>query len=225
MQQELTKLREGGIIKPIRHSSWVSNLVPVRKKNGDIRLCVDFRNLNVASLKDNYSSPNMEAMLQRVTGCDLLSMMDGFLGYNQVLVKESEQFKTAFTTPWGTYVYVRMPLGLKNVGATFQRAMDVAFKELINIIMVVHQDDLTCFSKRADDHCGHLEKVFNKALEFGVSLNPKKCHFVVIEGKLLGHIVSKEGVRIDLERIEAINNVPKPKSVRYPVFLGQGKFC
>lgn len=90
MQQELTKLREGGIIKPIRHSSWVSNLVPVKKKNGDIRLCVDFRNLNVASLKDNYSSPNMEAMLQRVIGCDLLSMMDGFSGYNQVLVKEFE---------------------------------------------------------------------------------------------------------------------------------------
>ena len=112
------KLRDAGIIKPIRHSSWVSNLVLVRKKNGDIRLCLDFRNLNLSSLKDNYCLLNMEAMLQRVTGSELISMMDGFLGYNQVVVKESEQFKTSFTTPWGTYVYVRMPFGLTNVGAT-----------------------------------------------------------------------------------------------------------
>ena len=82
MQEELMKLRDGGIIKIIRHYSWVSNLVLVRKKNGDIRLCVDFRNLNIASLKDNYGLPNMEAMLQHVTGSKLMSMMDEFLGYN-----------------------------------------------------------------------------------------------------------------------------------------------
>ena len=75
-------LRDAGIIKPIRHSSWVSNLVNVRKKNGDIILCVDFRNMNISSLKDNYGLPNMEAMLQRVTGSELMSMMDGFFGYN-----------------------------------------------------------------------------------------------------------------------------------------------
>lgn len=82
MQEELAKLRYGGIIKPIRHSTWVSNLVPVRKKNGDIKLCVDFRNLNMASLKDNYPLLSMEAILHKVIGCELLSMMDGFLGYN-----------------------------------------------------------------------------------------------------------------------------------------------
>lgn len=78
MQEELVKLREGGTIKPIRNSTWVSNLVPVRKNNGDIIICVDFINLNVSSLKDNYLLPNMETMLQKVTGCELLSMMDGF---------------------------------------------------------------------------------------------------------------------------------------------------
>ena len=116
MQEELIKLRDAGIIKPNRHSSWVSNLFPTRKKNGDIRLCVDFRNINISSLKDNYGLPNMEAMLQKVTGSELMSMMDGFLGYNQVVV---EQFKTTFTTPWGTYVYVRMPLGLLMLGLLF----------------------------------------------------------------------------------------------------------
>ena len=82
MQEELMKLRDGGIINTIRHSSKVSNLVLVRKKNGDIRLCVDFRNLNIASLEDNYGLPNMEAMLQQVTNCELFSMMDGFSRYN-----------------------------------------------------------------------------------------------------------------------------------------------
>ena len=88
MQEELMKLRDVEIIKPIRHSSWVSNLVPIRNKKGDIRLCVDFRNLNMSSLKENYCLPNMEAMLQKVTSSKLLAMMDGLLEYNQVVVKE-----------------------------------------------------------------------------------------------------------------------------------------
>ena len=143
-----------------------------------------------------------------------MSMMDGFSGYNQVLVKEEEQFKTAFTTPWGTYVYVRMPFGLINAGATFQRAMDVAFHEFIDKFMAVYQDDLTAYSKKAEDHCGHLEKIFIRALEYGISLNPRKCVFGVTEGKLLGHIVSREGVKIDPERVAAIDKIPKPKNVK-----------
>ena len=143
---------------------------------------MDFRNLNIASLKDNYGLPNMEAMLQQVIGCELLSMMDGFLGYNQVLVDEKEQFKTNFTTPWGAYVYVRMPFGLINAGATFQRAMDVAFADFKDKFMVVYQDDLTAYPKEAKDPCKHLENFFFKTLEYGVSLNPKKHAFVVIEG-------------------------------------------
>ena len=137
---------------------------------------MDFKDLNIASLKDNYGLPNMEAMLQQVTGSERMSIMDGFSRYNQVLVKENEQFKTAFTTPWGTYVYVRMPFGLINAGATFQRAMDVAFHDYIKKFMVVYQDDLIAYSKKAEDHPRHLEKKFIRALEYGVSLNPKKLH-------------------------------------------------
>lgn len=84
------KLRDVGIIEPVRHSSWVSNLVPIRKNNGDIKLYVDFKKLNISSLKDNYCLPNMEEMLQTITGSNLMSMMDGFSGYNQVIVKESK---------------------------------------------------------------------------------------------------------------------------------------
>lgn len=172
MKEELMKMRNVGIIEPIRHSTWVSNLVPVRKKNGDIRLCVDFINLNISSLKDNYALPNMEALLQKVTRNELLSMMDGFFGYNQVKVKESEKYKTTFTTPWGTYVYARMSFGLTNFGTTFQRAMDVAFEGLIDYILFVYQDDLIAYSKKAENHCNDLIKIFIRALEYGISLNP-----------------------------------------------------
>jgi hypothetical protein len=88
VQAELKKMLDAGIIAPTRHSSWCSNLVVVRKKNGGIRLCIDFRNLNLACIKDNYPLPNMETLLQRVTGSKIMSMLDGFSGYNQVLVKK-----------------------------------------------------------------------------------------------------------------------------------------
>ncbi|KAH9288939.1 hypothetical protein KI387_033056, partial [Taxus chinensis] len=205
MQEELKNLRDGGIIQPTRYSSWVTNLVPVRKNNGDIRFCVDFRNLNKASLKNNYPLPNMENMLQLVTGSELLSTLDGFSGYNQVVVKESERIKNSFTTPWGTYVYVRMPFGLMNAGETFQRAMDVAFAGYINDFIVVYQDDVTVFSRKINDHLQHLERMLLRCREYVISLNPKKCHFGVQKENLLGHIISKEGVMIDPERVEAIS--------------------
>jgi hypothetical protein len=99
----------------------------VRKKSGEIRLCVDFRNLNRSSRKDNYPLPNMEHILQKVTGASRISMIDGFSGYNQISVMPEDREKTTFTTPWGTFMYAKMPFGLMNAGATFQRAMDIAF--------------------------------------------------------------------------------------------------
>ena len=108
-----------GIIKPVRHTAWVSNPVIVWKKNGRIRDCINFRILNQASLKDNYPLPNMENLLQSVTGVDMLSMLDDVSGYNQVQIKKEERGKTTFTTPWGAYEYIRMLFGLLNAGSTF----------------------------------------------------------------------------------------------------------
>jgi hypothetical protein len=151
---------DAGIIAPIRYSSWMSNLVVVRKKNGDIRLCVDFRNLNQLLLKDNYPLPNMEHLLQQVTGAGMMSMLDGFSGYNQVLLKREDQLKTAFTTPWGTFMYLRMSFGLMKAGATFQRGVDFAFRDLIEKIIEIYQYDLTVVSKDRKDHLSHLRIVF-----------------------------------------------------------------
>ena len=119
IEKAIKKLLKEKIIVPLRYSKWVANLVPIQKNNGEIRLCVDFRNLNRASLKDNYPPPKMDHIPQKVVGASRMSMMDGFSGYNQVVVLPEDQKKTAFTTPWGTFMYARMPFGLINAGATF----------------------------------------------------------------------------------------------------------
>ena len=107
-----------------------------------------------------------------------------------------------------------MPFGLLNAGATFQRAMDFSFKELIGKIIEIYQDDLTIFSKEISNHISHLRQVFTRCRKYGISLNPAKSIFGVDEGKLLGHIISKDGVKVDPERVEAINKVPLPHNLK-----------
>ena len=143
----------------------------------------------------------------------MMSMLDGFSSYNQVLVNKEDQ-QTTFTTPWVTYNFLRMPFGLMNAGATFQRAMDFAFKELIGKIIKIYQDELTIFSKERTDHISHLRQVFIRCQKYGISLNPAKSIFGVDEGKLLGHIISKDGVKVDPKRVEAIKKVPLPHNLK-----------
>jgi hypothetical protein len=225
IEKEIKKMYDAKIIVPLRFSKWVSNLVPTRKKTGEIRLCIDFRNLNKASLKDNYPLPKMDHLLQSVVGSSRISLLDGFSGYNQVLVHPDDQEKTAFTTPWGTFMYVKMPFGLMNAGATFQRAMDIAFVEESGKFIVVYLDDVTVFSQSDDEHLRHLRRVFEKCRRFGISLNPKKCLFGLEEGKLLGHIISKEGIRIDPSRIEAILKIEHPRNLKeLQSFIGKINF-
>ena len=118
------------------------------KKSEEIRLCVDFRNLNCALDKDNYPVPPMEKILKMVSGSELFSLLDGFSSYNQVLVAEEDMLKTTFRTKWGTFSYKRIPFGLINAGAIFQRAMDIAFCSLIGRSVVVYLYDVTIFSKK-----------------------------------------------------------------------------
>eukprot|EP00253_Pinus_taeda_P021856 PITA_21856 len=213
------------IIAPIRFSEWVSNLVPSRKKIAKIRLCVDLRNLNKVSLKDNYPLPKMDHILQRVVGASRISLLDGFWGFNQILVHPDDQDKTTFTTPWGTFKYVKMPFELKNAGATFQRAMEIAFAKEIHDFLVIYLDDLTTFSKSDQQHLDHLRQVFFIYRKYGISLNPKKSLFGLEEGKLLSHTISKDGIRIDPNRIQAILQIPHPRNIKeLQAFLGKINF-
>jgi hypothetical protein len=225
MEKEVKKLLDAQIIVPLRYSKWIANLVPVRKKSGEISLCVDFRNLNKSSRKDNYPFPNMEHILQKVIGASRISMIDGFSGYNQISVIPKDREKMAFTTLWGTFMYAKMPFGLMNTGATFQRAMDIAFIGEKDKFVVIYLDDITVFSRSDRENCSHLRKVFLKCQRFGLSLNPRKSLFAMKEGKLLGHIVSEGGVRIYPSRVEAIQTLSLPRSKKeVQAFLGKINF-
>jgi hypothetical protein len=138
----------------------------------------------------------------------IFSLLDGFSGYNQVLVSEKDRLKTTFRTKWRTFAYKRMPFGLINARANFKRAMDVSFWELINKCVVVYLDDVTMYSKNREDHIQRLTQIFERCRKYGISLNPKKSIFGVEEGKLLGHIISQEGIHIDPKRIKVIAQLP-----------------
>jgi hypothetical protein len=139
-------------------------------------------------------------------------MIDGFFCYNQIYVLPEDREKTTFTTPWGTFMYAKIPFGLTNVGAIFQGAMGIAFIGEKDKFVVIYLDDITVFSKFDKEHYHHLKNVFMKCRKFGVSLNPKKYMFSMKEGKLLGKIVSIEGVRIDPSIVEAIRTLSFPRS-------------
>jgi len=167
----------------------------------------------------------MDHILQRIVGASRISLLDGFSGFNQILVHPNDQEKTAFTTPWGTFKYVKMPFRLKNAGETFQRAMDIAFAKEIHDFLVMYLDDLTMFSRSDQQHLDHLRQVLLKCRKYGISLNPKKSLFGLEEGKVLGHIISKDGIRVDPARIEAILQIPHPKNVKeLQAFLGRINF-
>jgi len=122
-------------------------------------------------------------------------------------------------------MYVKMPFGLKNTGATFQRAMDIAFAKEIHEFLVIYLDDITIFSKSDQQHLVHLRQVFTKCMKYGISLNPKKSLFRLEYGKLLGHIISKDGIWIYPTRIEAILQIPHPRNIReLQAFLGKLNF-
>ncbi|KAH9309902.1 hypothetical protein KI387_037813, partial [Taxus chinensis] len=130
-------------------------------------------------------------IVDSTAGYEILSLMDGFSGYNQIKIAEEDQHKTAFITPWGTFCYQVMPFGLKNARATYQRAMTVIFHDMIHDIMEDYVDDILGKSKTREEHPIILRRIFERLREYKVRLNPKKCVFGVLSGKLLGFIVSR----------------------------------
>nr|GLL46618.1 uncharacterized protein LOC104648515 [Ipomoea trifida] len=157
-------------------------IVPVRKKNGQIRVYVDFRDLNVACPKDDFPLPITELMIDAVTGHEIMSFMDGSSGYDQIRMASEDEELTAFRTPKGIYCYKVMPFGLKNAGATYQRAMQRIFDDMLHKMVECYFDDLVVKSKLRTDHLGHLRKVFDRLRKFQLKMNPLKCAFGVAAG-------------------------------------------
>ena len=156
----MQKLLTVGFIKPIQHLRWLSNIVPVKKKNGQIRCCVDFRNLNKAYPKDEFPLPNMDLLIDFVAGSAMFSFMDGFSGYNQIRMAPKDAEKTAFRTPIGNFYYTVMPFGLKNVGATYQQAITAIFHNMMHQELEDYVDDIVVKSKKRGKHFYVLRKVF-----------------------------------------------------------------
>ena len=142
----------------------------------------------------------------------MISMLNKFSGYNQVEVEEKDQQKMESTTPQGMFAYHRMPFRLINVSATFQRCMSKTFANLKDKIIFIYLDDLIVFSKKRKNHIKYLKKVLQRCQEHEISLNPKKYVLCVTEGKLLGHIVSQEGIRINPWQVEAIRRLSLPSN-------------
>jgi ribonuclease HI len=220
--QEVKKLLTAGFIKPIQHPRWLSNIVPVKKKNGQIRCCVDFRNLNKACPKDEFPLPNMDLLIDSAAGSAMFSFMDGFSGYNQIRMSPRDAEKTAFRTPIGNFYYTVMPFGLKNAGATYQRTMTAMFHDMIHQEIEDYVDDIVVKSKKREDHVEVLRKVFERCRLYKLKMNPLKCAFGVSAGKFLGFLVHNRGIDVDPAKASAIATMRPPTSHKeLKSFLGR----
>jgi hypothetical protein len=222
IKSEVEKFLKERFIYPIHLTQWVSNPVPVDKKQGTVRECTDFHDLNKACPKDNYPTPFIDQIIDECAGCEAFSFMDGFLGYNQIQIKHDDQHKTTFICPWGTFAYHKMPFGLKNVGATFQWAVSFAFHDLKHIFEA-YLDDLSSRSHKRKDHPMHLRLIFERCRYFKIQLNPNKCNFCVTSGSLLGFIVSTTRIMVDPLKVEAITQFPPPPCIILQLQSLQGK--
>jgi hypothetical protein len=212
IHEEIKKLLECGFIYPVPYSEWVSPIVIVLKKNGKIRICQDYRKLNSVTKKDHFPLPFTDTLLDVVAGHEMYSLMNDFSGYNQIGISKAHQLLTAFTTDEGVYALNKMAFGLCNAPATYQRLAITAFQAYLHKFIEIFLDDFCVFSSKAK-HAECLTKCFTKCHEYGISLNAAKSQFLVPYGKLLGHIVSVQGMATDPNKVASIANLPIPNTV------------
>lgn len=216
----IKRMLEADVIKP-SSSPWSSPIVLVRKKDGSIRFCVDYRQLNQVTRKDSYPLPRVEEALASLKKASWYSTLDLASGYWQVKVDEKDQDKTAFTTPMGLFEFQRMPFGLCNAPATFQRLMESCLGEHNYQSLLIYLDDIIVFAADYDTHLDRLDYVFSRLSAQGLKLKPDKCKLLRDSVQYLGHIVSANGIAPDPDKVSAVQQwkVPtKPTELR--AFLG-----
>jgi transposase InsO family protein len=209
----LRGMLDKGIIRE-SSSPWAAPIVLVRKKTGSWRFCVDYRKLNLVTKKDAFPLPRVEDSLTSLTQAAWYSTLDLASGYWQVEVDERDREKTAFTTPFGLYEWDRMPFGLCNAPATFQRLMQRCLGGQLMESTLVYLDDVIVYSPDFESHLRHLEQVFRSLEKYGLKLQPDKCQLFRKEVKFLGHIVSAAGISVDPEKVSAVQEWAAPKTVR-----------
>ena len=214
VREHLQEMLEAGAIRPSK-SPYSSNVVIVRKKDGTIRFCVDFRKLNNKTIKDAYAIPRPEDTLHLLAGAKYFTKLDLRSGYWQVEIEEDDKAKTAFQVgTLGFYEFYRMPFGLCNAPATFQRLMEMCMGEMNLKEGLVYLDDVIIFSATFEEHLERLQAVFSRLQEHNLKLKASKCEFMKSQVTYLGHIVSQEGIQTDPEKTSDIENWPVPKTVK-----------
>ena len=240
---EVLKLLQAGIIYPILDITWVSPTQVVLKKSRvttvknekgeDLsthlttgwRVCIDYWRLNEVTRKNHFLLPFIDQLLERVSGNPFYCFLDGYLGYFKIEIAPEDQEKTTFTSPFGTYSYRRMPFGLYNAPATFQRCMLSIFNDMVERIMEVYMDDITVYEGDFEECRTNLEAILQRCIEKNLVLNWEKCHFMVNRGIVLGHVISSRGIEVDKAKIELISKSHSPTNVKtVRQFLGHAGF-
>ncbi|KAB2612130.1 hypothetical protein D8674_036810 [Pyrus ussuriensis x Pyrus communis] len=243
VKKEIIKLLDCGVISPISDSKWVSPIQCVPKKSGVIvvenaenelvpmriqtgwRVCIDYRKLNTTTRKDHFPLPFIDQMLERLASYAFYCFLDGYSGYNQIVIAPEDQEKTTFTCPFGTFAYRRMPFGLCNAPATFQRCMMSIFSDFFFFFFGNTYFLIIIFDDSFDGCLHNLSLILKRCVETNLVLNWEKCHFMVKQGIVLGHIISENGIEVDKSKIDLVRHLPSPTLVReVRSFLGHAEF-
>jgi hypothetical protein len=175
-------------------------------------MCIDFTDLNKACKKDPFSLPRMDASIDKAAGCKQFSLLDCFSGYHQIWLNKEDEEKTRFTTPFGTYCFVRMPEGLKNTGSTFARVSKVVLGPQLQKNTIAYVDNIVVMSKKEEDHIVDLKETLGNLRAAGLKLNLGKYIFGVRRGKMLGYIIGPEGIHANPDKTKAILAMMEPST-------------
>lgn len=230
-QRELEVLRV--YLDDAKSKGWIRESVSpagapilfVPKRDGGLRLCVDYRGLNKVTVKNRHPLPLISETLDRLQGAKRFTKLDLKDAYHRIRIREGDEWKTAFRTRYGHFEYMVMPFGLANAPATFQAYINRALAGLVDITCVVYLDDILIYSEKTEEHEHHVRQVLERLRQFQLYANRKKCEFYTEQVEFLGFIVTTDGVQMDNRRIVAIQDWPVPKTYReVQVFLGFANF-
>ena len=209
LKEQLKDLLEKGFIRP-SHSPWGAPVLFVKKKDGSLRMCIDYRQLNRVTVKNRYPLPRIDDLFDQLHGASHFSKIDLRSGYHQVKVRECDIPKTAFRTRYGHYEFVVMSFGLTNAPALFMDLMNRVFKPYLDSFVVVFIDDILIYSRGEEEHKGHLRVVLQRLREEKLYAKYEKCEFWLKEVAFLGHVVSGDGIKVDPKKTDVIRNWPRP---------------
>ena len=206
VEKEINDMLDKNVIET-SNSPWSSPIVLVKKKDGSIRFCIDYRKLNHVTIKDSYPIPRIDTTLDALSGSKWFSTIDLKSGYWQVKMTPEDKPKTAFSIPGGGHwQFLNMPFGLCNAGATFERLMEKVLSGLSWKICMVYLDDIIILSKTFDEHLENLRQVFERLKSANLKMNPKKCCLLQKQVSFLGHIVDANGISTDPSKLESVKN-------------------